>query len=606
MSAIEKAKARLAAIKQIETASAAKAQESLEASRVLAVPDLAAKGWRIDDSVQWNVEQNQAISAALAGKSFCLIGAAGTGKTTTVKGMYQSLMMNDMIPPIATGHGTKYLHAGAPGIAIVSFTNMAVRQVAKNFSADVTCVTIHKLLEFAPVYYEVDDGHGAIVKKMKFEPTRNKTNPLPKELNRIWVDESSMVDTELFQLLIDALPDPSSVQFVFLGDLNQLPPVYGGPILGRKLLDLPIVELTTVYRQALLSPIIRYAHDMKNGKGIVVTKKIDEDNGEHGRVIIHPWAKALGAEDALNKAQNFCKAAIKEQQLDIYRDIILCPYNVSFGVLELNSAIADWLGRERGAKVHEVVAGFEQKYLAVGDKVLVQKQEAIIMEITRNGNYSGKRPIDAERFDIDRWGGARLRKDSVSVDTPTPADFDDAAFDVDAFLDSMQTTDITERKHQASHRVKVRFIKDHDKKKGNIGNWAAGDEFSDPDDEFSETVLSSAAELNEMLFGYAITVHKSQGSEWRRVFFLLHRSHAKMCSRELMYTGMTRAREYLYIICEPDSATTQGTLNRAARNPRLKGNTLAEKLVSLKEQFDRDAREKADSINNQAHLTKRK
>jgi hypothetical protein len=34
-----------------------------------------------------------------------------------------------------------------------------------------------------------------------------------------------------------------------------------------------------------------------------------------------------------------------------------------------------------------------------------------------------------------------------------------------------------------------------------------------------------------------------------------------------------------------------GTLTSAAKKPRLKGNTLAEKLVSLKERFDREARE---------------
>ena len=60
-----------------------------------------------------------------------------------------------------------------------------------------------------------------------------------------------------------------------------------------------------------------------------------------------------------------------------------------------------------------------------------------------------------------------------------------------------------------------------------------------------------------------------------------------------MYTAMTRAKEYLHIICEPDRIAISGTLSAAARKPRLKGNTLAEKLISLKERFDKEAREKA-------------
>lgn len=594
LSAIERAKLRLA---ERAAEIAAKQQAKAEAAtsvmaKSFSVPTLDSMGYLYDNSLQWNAKQQEAISATISGKSFCLIGAAGTGKTSVTRGMVKTLLMNNMIPPIPVGNATKYLRSGTPGIAIVSFTNMAVRQVAKNFTNDITCVTIHKLLEFGPVYYEVENGDGTVVTKMRFEPARNRTNPLPRELRLIMVDESSMVDSDLFQLLMDALPNPAAVQFVFLGDLNQLPPVYGQPILGRKLLELPTIELVEVYRQALQSPIISLAHDMKNGKAIPVSDKVDRNAGPHGRVVIHPWAKRLTWEDALNKASNFCKGAIQAGELDVYRDMILCPYNKVFGVIELNLAIADWLGRKRNAVVHEVICGMEKKYLAVGDKVLVDKQEAIIVKIARNGNYSGKHPVDPNKYDLDRYGAAKKKQDSDVIDADTGKFLADD-FDVDDFLNNMQTDDNTERKRQASHRITVRFILDHDKKNGGIEDWAAPETNSLEDEDVYSVhrELTTAAELNEMLFGYAITVHKSQGSEWRRVFFLTHHSHSKMCSRELMYTGMTRAREYLYIICEPDRLSVQGTLSKAANNPRLKGNTLAEKLVSLKELFEREARE---------------
>ena len=47
-----------------------------------------------------------------------------------------------------------------------------------------------------------------------------------------------------------------------------------------------------------------------------------------------------------------------------------------------------------------------------------------------------------------------------------------------------------------------------------------------------------------------------------------------------LYTAVTRAREELIIICEPDRRDSVGTLTKAARNPRIKGNTLEEKLGS--------------------------
>lgn len=585
LSAIERAKLRLAEYKAREQAAKEEKQREVLGDRKLDVPALTQFGWSYDTSVEWNEQQMQGINAGLAGKSFCMIGAAGTGKTTTQKGIIYSIIKNNLVPLIRAGASTKWLAAGTPGIAMVSFTNMAVRQIAKHFSGDITCVTIHKLLEFAPVYYEVTSPTGETIKKMKFEPSRNKFNPLPRELKVIGVDEGSMVDIGLMQLLWDALPDPASVQFIYFGDLNQLPPVYGGPILGKMLLELPVIELTRVYRQALLSPIIRYALRMKDGLPTPVSQKIVEDNGEHGCVTIQPWSASLSWQDALIKAQNFCKAAIKTEALDVMQDIILCPYNVNFGVIELNLAIADYLGRQRGAQVHHIIAGFEERYLCVGDKVLVDKREGFIIKIQRNGAYIGKHPVNVNLYDVDRYGGVSKKKVPTNELAPNPVAMDED-FDVDAFLDNMQMDGgITERKNQSSHKITIGFLDVHDK-----------DAFDPADPELETKELTSAGEVNEMLFGYAITVHKSQGSEWRRVFLLTHRSHAKMCSRELMYTAMTRAKDNLYIICEPDKVAISGTLSAAARKPRLKGNTLAEKLVSLKERFDREAKEAAKEL----------
>jgi exodeoxyribonuclease V alpha subunit len=42
---------------------------------------------------------------------------------------------------------------------------------------------------------------------------------------------------------------------------------------------------------------------------------------------------------------------------------------------------------------------------------------------------------------------------------------------------------------------------------------------------------------------YALTVHKSQGSEFERVLFILPDQDSPVLTRELLYTGITRARE---------------------------------------------------------------
>lgn len=54
--------------------------------------------------------------------------------------------------------------------------------------------------------------------------------------------------------------------------------------------------------------------------------------------------------------------------------------------------------------------------------------------------------------------------------------------------------------------------------------------------------------LDELQLAYAVTVHKSQGSEFRAVVLVLTTHHFKLLQRNLLYTAITRARERLVIV----------------------------------------------------------
>jgi exodeoxyribonuclease V alpha subunit len=95
-------------------------------------------------------------------------------------------------------------------------------------------------------------------------------------------------------------------------------------------------------------------------------------------------------------------------------------------------------------------------------------------------------------------------------------------------------------------------------------------------DREEEVVLATAGELNTTSLAYAITVHKAQGSECRKVFFLTHHRHSAMMYRELVYTAITRAAEELHFVLTPFCLET------AAKKPRIKGDTLAAKLEYFK------------------------
>lgn len=497
-----------------------------------------------------NDKQAEFVRLAVSGNSCVLIGAAGTGKTTCQRAVTAGIIQSkpgQFLEP----DGHKHLQAQTPGIVICAYTRRAVANIRRNMSAELqsNCITIHKLLEYQPTYYDViDENTGENRTKMVFEPARGPGNPLPATIHTIIFEESSMIGTDLHQEVIDACPH--NVQFIYLGDIQQLPPVFGPAILGFKLLELPVVELTEVYRQALESPIISLAHRILSGNPIPATEypawKFP------GQLTLHPWKKKIDAINAVSTLGNFFIAASKNQVYDPEEDVILIPYNKSCGTDELNKIIANELARQRNAIVHQIIAGFNKIHLSVGDKVLFDKEDAVILDISRNPSYSGAEPMLPSRT-LDYWGIEQGNVEIESDDDHDPMDF---------ILAQVASAEKEERVRACSHVIKLRMR-----------------------DSETERTINSAADVNALLLGYALTVHKSQGSEWRKVFFCLHQTHAAMISRELLYTGVTRAREELYVICEPE------TFTNGINSQRVKGNTLEEKAAYFKGRLDRDESE---------------
>jgi hypothetical protein len=71
---------------------------------------------------------------------------------------------------------------------------------------------------------------------------------------------------------------------------------------------------------------------------------------------------------------------------------------------------------------------------------------------------------------------------------------------------------------------------------------------------------------------YALTVHKSQGSEFKKVFVILPKN-SRLLSRELVYTALTRSREQLVLLIEGDDATVLFDLTRPERSETARRNT---------------------------------
>ena len=81
---------------------------------------------------------------------------------------------------------------------------------------------------------------------------------------------------------------------------------------------------------------------------------------------------------------------------------------------------------------------------------------------------------------------------------------------------------------------------------------------------FQDRVLAyEFSELDELVLAYAMSVHKSQGAEFRAVVMPLTTQHYMMLQRNLLYTAITRARELVVIV------GTKQALGMAVRNNRV-------------------------------------
>lgn len=489
-------------------------------------------------SISLNEQQILARDFAFSGKNFVLTGAAGTGKTTAQREIAAALIRQDAL----STHTFRIQGSGerveAPSIAFVAYTRIASGNLKRAIHKDPylkdilgpNITTVHNLLEFQPEFFWDNEKQK---ESMRFTPMRNAMNPL--DITHLIIEEATMIDIPLWRQIFDALRE--NVQIIFIGDINQLQPVFGASIFNYALASLPVIELTHVYRQKEGSSILDNAHKILAGE----YKMIEDENFKiiRGGDVQHTQHKLM---QSLSVTLPKWYAA---GEYDPEQDIILSPWNKQdLGTDSINKVVSQFLGDEREAVVYEIVAGMNKLYLAVGDKVMYNKQVGIIKKIARNGQYTGKAP-KTESKNLLRFGAYR-----GAIDTEGMEDFELAGYE-NLSLESLMEEEAGEKKKQASHLVDIEL------ETGEVCTCSAvGD--------FSPQVFS---------LGYALTVHKAQGCEWRKVFFILHKDHSISSHRELLYTAVTRAREQFVAI------TKDFMIQKAVENQKVKGNNILEKIA---------------------------
>mgnify|MGYP001275702212 CR=1 FL=1 len=267
-------------------------------------------------------QQAQAVNAAITHKLTILTGGPGTGKTTTLRTLLDTL------------------DAGGHSYALASPTGRAAKRLTEATGREAR--TIHRLLEFKP-------GEGF---------KRNESHPIDADL--IVIDEASMLDLVLAYNLLRAVGSDSHLLLV--GDIDQLPSVGAGDVL-RDLIEsgvAAVVRLETIFRQAANSFIIHNAHRINQGL-------MPETSPEAGDFFI--FIKEDPAETAELLVDIVAKRIPHKFGLDPLDDVqVLAPmYNGQAGVTQLNGMLQEALNPLEGRKVQRRIGG---RTFRVGDKVM--------------------------------------------------------------------------------------------------------------------------------------------------------------------------------------------------------------------------------------------
>jgi exodeoxyribonuclease V alpha subunit len=431
------------------TAASALAELSNTPARPLTLDiDAATKDFEVQHTIDLAPQQRQAIAAALLDKITVITGGPGVGKTTIVRAIVH----------LATLLRRKVALAAPTGRAALRLAEATGREA----------MTIHRLLEYQP---------------QSDQFARNAQEPLEADL--VVADEASMIDIELFRALVVAIPP--AAQLVLVGDIDQLPSVGPGAVLGDTIASgaATVVRLTEVFRQAAQSRIVVSAHQINHGDVPDLEAKADSDF-------------FFIARDEPEAARNTIVELVAERiparfGLDAVRDVqVLAPmHRGELGTAALNAALQQRLNPEREGGV-EIARG--ERSFRLGDKVMQLRNDY------DKGVYNGDLGVIVEMAP----DGARLKIE-------------------------------------------------------------LGD---------GRTAEYERGELDQLVHAYAVSVHKSQGSEYPAVVIPVATQHFVMLQRSLLYTAVTRGKK---LVCIVGSKKAVGMAVRNA-SARRRWTWLAERI----------------------------
>jgi exodeoxyribonuclease V alpha subunit len=202
---------------------------------------------------------------------------------------------------------------------------------------------------------------------------RNEKNSL--ECDALVIDELSMVDSQLFESVLKALP--LGCRLIMVGDSDQLPSVGAGNVLGDLIASekIPVVQLNEIFRQSMESLIVTNAHRIVKGEQPIINET-KSDFFFMGRSGLDTLTHTISELYVERLPKSYGYSPLNDIQ-------ILCPGRKGhIGTYEINKLLQNSINPKEKFKREINING---TILRMGDKVMQNKNNYNIPWYKDNG-----------------------------------------------------------------------------------------------------------------------------------------------------------------------------------------------------------------------------
>jgi exodeoxyribonuclease V alpha subunit len=489
-----------------------------------------------DALIDW---QKLACALATRGAFSIITGGPGTGKTTTVVRLLALLQS----PAVERGKPLRIRLAAPTGKAAARLTEsishqvqslQVPEQVRQKIPSDVT--TVHRLLGSRPGTRHFRHHAG---------------NPLP--LDVLVVDEASMIDLEMMANLLDALPPHA--RMVLLGDKDQLASVEAGAVLG---------DLCRDAETGMYSPQTQTWLESVSGEDLSKSGLQQGDNVQHAlaqQVVMLRHSRRFVAGSGIGQ---LAKLVNQQQDQDARSLLVHGDYKDLFSLAlkgeqdrALSRLLLDghgsgpqgyrhYLGVMHAQRPQDLTSIDDPRCVDWARKVLNAFDEFQLLCAVRKGPW-GVEGLN-QRITQTLFAAQLIESDQQWYEgrpvLMTRNDYGLGLMNGDIGIALRLPEGAPEENRQA---LRVAFPRN---------DGSGGVRF----------VLPSR--LNDVETVYAMTVHKSQGSEFAHTALILPEALNPVLTKELIYTGITRAKNWFSLI-EPRQGVFEEALRRKVK--RLSG-----------------------------------